>query len=75
MTEQQFNEACRYANEQLDDVEEELALRSLVSTHTLRKDIATKIADAMDEWCRDNDLNEDDWREWGSEDDVFFNEE
>lgn len=31
------------------------------------------ITDAMDEWCRDHDLDQDEWLEWGCEEDVFFN--
>lgn len=77
MTQQQFNEACRYANSQLEEWQIEQALENMnkwrCSFDMASPSASDTITDAMDEWCRDHDLDQDEWLEWGCEEDVFFN--
>lgn len=75
MTEQQFIEAVRYTNAQLTAGEEEIALRDINERHQLPAFIKFKIADLMDEWCNDHDINPDEWREIGDEEDVFLTDD
>lgn len=77
MTQQQFNEACMYANSQLEEWQIEQALEIMnkwrCSLDMASPSASDTITDAMDEWCRDHDLDQDEWLEWGCEEDVFFN--
>lgn len=72
MDERQFNEAAEYANKQLKKWEVEQALEAIEQHYGLPENVEWKLSQAMDEWCEDNDLQADEWREWGDEEDVFF---
>lgn len=72
MTQEQFNEAAKYANEQLANWETEQALEAIEQRYGLPDNTQWKLAQAMDEWCEGNDIDVEDWRDWGDEEDVFF---
>lgn len=73
MTQQQFNEACMYANSQLEEWQIQEALDFISLRMPMPANTEDIITDAMDEWCRDHDIEQDEWLEWGCEEDVFFN--
>ena len=73
MTQQEFDEACKFANAQLKDYEVAKAIDFTNNHYPIPIDIASRLLNAMDEWCRDNGFGEDEWREYGDVEDVFFN--
>ena len=73
MTQQEFDMACKFANEQLQDHEVAKALDYINNHYPIPIETACKLYDAMEEWCQDNDFAEGEWLEYGDVEDVFLN--
>lgn len=73
MTQEQYNEACKHANKQLTYFETHIALEELNRYHFIPFFIRQRLQDAMEEYCKDNGLDEDSWTEYGTAEDVFLN--
>lgn len=71
-----FKEAAAYALSQLDDLDVALGLKQINAKRPLDLiETGRAIADAMNDWCRDHEFDEDAWREFGSVEDVFFSDD
>ena len=73
MTIEQFNEACKYANDQLKDWEVQQALDMLDKRSGMPYEVLEHIRDSMEAYCDSAGIDEDDWREFGEEESVFLN--
>lgn len=73
-----LKEALKYVreNKKWSNAEEEVALEKIgnmrLNIHEAAPDISNNIAELMDEYGQNEDLEEDWWREFGDEDDIFF---
>lgn len=73
-----LKEALKYVreNKNWSSAEEEVALEKIgnmrLNINEAAPDISNNIAELMDEYGQNEDLEEDWWREFGDEDDIFF---
>ena len=73
MTQNDYNNACRWANKMLPKYKEEMALDLIDKGYGLPQSVSDELYDLMETWCDDNGFAEGEWLEYGDIDEVFFN--
>jgi hypothetical protein len=63
MNEIKFNAACEYTREHLNQLDKQLPNGY---------DVYGAVYNLMEEWSYDNGFGENEWLEWGDEDDVLL---
>lgn len=72
MTQEQFFEATKFAMDRLDETDHARAMKQIGNREPLPYDVEDKIADGMDEWCSDNGLDPNEWRDIANEEEIFL---
>lgn len=72
MNEQQFKEAAIYATANLSADDYNGALIAIGDKLPIPHHICTEIADYMNDWCDDHEIEPDEWRYYGDEAEVIL---